>query len=99
MKNAMHHSFTGRKPSQAQIISNAIRLANKGADFIGLTWGENWIDLTLVDGYWHGAGWFKDIGGDFVARDMNHNPKLCLNRAMNNPVQFMRDHFTVIHIS
>lgn len=97
MQNAMNHAFTGRKPSKAQVLAHANRLAKQGADFIGLTWGENWIDLTLIDGYWHGAGWFKELGGDYVARDMNHAQTL--NKAMGNPVQFMRDHFTVIHIN
>lgn len=97
--NPMNHAFTGRKPSKAQVLAQAKRLANNGADFVALTWGENWIDLSQdANGYWSGIGWFKEIGGDWVARELNHCPRKALDQAFGNPVQFMRDHFTIIHV-
>jgi hypothetical protein len=96
--NPFCHAFTGRKPSKAQVLNKAKQFDKQGADFVALTWGENWIDLVLIDGYWHGSGWFKEIGGDWVARELNHCPRKALDQAFGNPVQFMRDHFTIIHV-
>lgn len=97
--HATNHSFTGRKPSKAQVLAQAKRLANQGADFVSLTWGENWIDLTLSDaGYWYGSGWLKDIDGDWVARELNHCPRKALNQGFGDPIKFLNDHFTVIHV-
>lgn len=98
-QNAQNHNFTGRKPSKAQALAKAKALADKGADFVSLTWGENWADLTKSDaGYWHGSGWIKDIGGDWLARELNNCPKKAFSNAFGNPVQFMREHFTIINI-
>ena len=96
--NPMNHNFTGRKPSKAQVMAQAKRLANQGSDFVALTWGENWIDLVLIDDYWHGSGWFKEISGDWVARELNHCPKKALAQGFGDPVAFLRDHFTIIHV-
>jgi hypothetical protein len=97
--NVKMHDFTGRKPSKAQTIAKAKQLANLGADFINLTWGENWIFLELDhNGYWSGGGWFKEIGGDWVARELNHCPRKALAQGFGDPVAFLRDHFTVISI-
>lgn len=96
--NPMHHQFTGRKPSKAQLMAKAKAFDNQGADFIAFAWGENWIDLTLVDGYWHGSGWIKEIGGDWLARELNHCPRKALNQGFGDPVKFLRDHFVVVHI-
>jgi hypothetical protein len=96
--NAQNHNFTGCKPSKAQVMAQAKRLANAGADFIGLTWGENWIDLVLIDDYRHGSGWIKEIGGDWIARELNHCPRKALAQGFGDPVAFLRDHFTVISI-
>ena len=97
--NAQNHNFTGRKPSKAQVLNQAKRLEKLGADFVALTWGENWIDLTLSEaGYWYGSGWLKDIDGDWVARELNHYPSKALAKQFNDPVKFLRDHLTVIHI-
>jgi len=83
----------------ANVKTGPIPVSITGADFIGLTWGENWIDLTQdTNGNWSGIGWFKEIGGDWVARELNHCPKKALNHAFGDPVAFLRDHFTVISI-
>jgi hypothetical protein len=96
--NAQNHNFTGRKPSKAQVLNQAKRLEKQGADFIGITWGENWLDLVLVDDYWHGSGWIKDIDGAWIARELNHCPSKRLAQGFGDPVKFLRDHLTVIHI-
>lgn len=97
--NAQNHNFTGRKPSKAQVLAQAKRLANGGADFVSLTWGENWIDLHQDNGgFWSGTGWIKEIGGDYVARELNHCPRKALNQAFGDPVAFLRDHFVVVHV-
>lgn len=97
--NVQNFDFQGRKPSKAQVISKAKQLAANGADFIDITWGENWLYLSLdPNGYWGGHGFIRDIGGDFVAREINHCPKLALKRGFGDPVKFLRDHLTVIHI-
>jgi hypothetical protein len=93
------HRFTGRKPSKAQALAHAKRLEKLGADFIGLIWGENWIDLTKSKaGYWYGSGWLKDIDGDWIARELNHCPSKALAHAFGDPIKFLNDHFTVISI-
>lgn len=97
--NPYTHEFTGRKPSTRQALAKAKQFAANGADFVSLTWGENWIDLTLSDaGYWYGHGWIKDIDGAWVARELNHCPKKAFNAGFGNPVQFLRDHLTIIHV-
>ena len=96
--NPLTHNFAGRKPSKAQVMAQAKRLEKQGADFIALTWGENWIDLVLIDDYWHGSGWFKEIGGDWTARELNHCPRKALARKFDDPVKFMREHFTIVHV-
>ena len=70
-----------------------------GADFIALSWGENWADLSKdANGYWSGIGWIKEIGGDWLARELNHCPRKALDRGFGDPIKFMRDHFTIIHV-
>lgn len=97
--NPMCHQFNGRKPTKAQVLAQAKRLENQGADFIAITWGENWIDLSQdTNGFWSGIGWIKEIGGDWVARELNHCPKKALAQGFGDPIKFMRDHFTVIHV-
>lgn len=97
--NAQNHNFTGRKPSKAQVMAQAKRFDAQGADFVSLTWGENWIDLQKQsNGIWCGFGWIKEIGGDWVARELNHCPKKALAQGFGDPIKFLNDHFTVIHI-
>lgn len=98
-QNVQNHSFMGRKPSKAQVLAQAKRLEQNGADFISITWGENWIDLTkYADGYWSGIGWIKDIDGAWIARELNHCPRKALAQGFGDPVAFLRDHFTIVHV-
>lgn len=69
----MCHNFTGRKPSKAQALAKFKQLTKQGADFVSLTWGENWTDLSKDhNGYWQGYGFLKDIDGAWLAREANH---------------------------
>lgn len=71
--HATNYSFTGRKPSMAQCIAAARRLAATGAQLIELTWGENWLQLHRdSSGYWTGLGFIKNIDACFIAREINH---------------------------
>lgn len=67
------YEYHGRKPS----YDSASKMANKarldGHEQITLIWGENWIELELFSNGWVGTGWFKDVSGDDIAKDMNHN--------------------------
>lgn len=47
-------------------------------------------------GKWSGNGWIGRNGGFDLANELNVRDSF--ERQMGNPVQFMRDHFTVIHI-
>jgi hypothetical protein len=97
--NPLSFIFTGRKPSKSQTLAKAKRLENQGADFIAINWGENWIDLKKQpNGIWSGFGWIKDIDGAWIARELNNCPKKALNSAFGDPMGFLRDHLTVIHI-
>lgn len=67
------HSFIGRKPSAAQCLAAAKRLASTGAQLIELTWGENWMQLHRDPaGYWTGLGFIKNIDACVIAREINH---------------------------
>lgn len=89
--NADVFSFHGKKPSMKQCIAQAKRMAKAGADHLELQWGENWLQLMRQsNGYWAGFGFIRDIDAQMIARELNHSDL--------NPMQFMRDHFTIVHI-
>lgn len=88
--NADVFSFPGKKPSLKQCTAQAKRMAKTGVDHIELQWGENWLQLEKISGFWQGLGFIRDIDAGIIARELNHSDI--------NPVQFMREHFQVIHI-
>lgn len=88
--NADVFSFPGKKPSLKQCMAQAKRMAKAGADNIELQWGENWLQLEKISGFWQGLGFIRDIDAGIIARELNHSDI--------DPVQFMREHFQVIHI-
>lgn len=97
--NPLCYNFAGRKPSKRQALAKVKQLDDQGADFISLTWGENWTDLSKdANGYWHGYGFLKDVDGTWLARELNHCPKKALAKGFGDPVKFMREHFTIIHV-
>jgi hypothetical protein len=96
-----HIEFTGRKPSKVQIMAKLKPLLKTNETFIQIQWGENWITLEHLASGWLGSGWIKGLSGDDLARELNSqfNAKQTLNKHFNDPVKFMREHFTIIHIS
>jgi hypothetical protein len=87
-------TFEGRKPSKPQIMRAIGKALEKGTKAIEISWGENRIDLTFDDrtynSGWHGYGWIKSISGDDIAKELNSIRK--------EAQQFIKDHFTFIHI-
>ena len=59
--------FTDRKPSKAQVLARVRKAMKEGAPVIEVLWGENWIGIEDIHGYWHGRGWIRDISGQDLA--------------------------------
>ena len=59
--------FTNRKPSKTQLLARVRSAMKDGAHKIEVLWGENWIELENVHGYWHGHGWIRDPSGQDLA--------------------------------
>jgi hypothetical protein len=100
MKNI---EFTGRKPSKAQINAKLKPLLKAGETFIQIQWGENQITLERfgTNGHWVGSGWIKGLSGYDLGQELNNQlkAKQAFDNAFNDPVKFMREHFTIVHIS
>ena len=65
--------FTGRKPSEKQILSKVYPRILQGCTLIEVYWGENGLTLDLNNGQWYGFGWIKDISADDLAHKINSN--------------------------
>jgi ABC-type taurine transport system substrate-binding protein len=90
-------NFTGKRPSLAQCTKAAKQSAAKGNKAIRLLWGENWLEVRQqTNGRWTGYGWLKTIDADKVAQALNQVD--ALNQAFDDPVKFMREHFTIVHV-
>ena len=75
------YNFTGRKPSNAQVLKKINEGINRGEDLIELYWGENAITLDKSTGSWIGWGWIRNISGADLAVKINsvqHNKLLNL---------------------
>lgn len=59
--------YTGNKPSKVQVLAKVRKAMKEGADKIEVLWGENWIEIENVRGYWHGSGWIRNISGQDLA--------------------------------
>ncbi len=98
-----HIEFTGRKPSKVQINAKLKPLLKAGETFIQIQWGENQITLERfgAHGQWVGSGWIKGLSGYDLGQELNNQlkAKKALDNAFNDPVKFMREHFTIVHIS
>lgn len=92
--------FLGRKPSKVQIMAKLKPILKTNKTFIQIQWGENQITLEKLASGWLGYDWIKDISGDDLARELNKqfNAKQALNNHFGDPVEFMRKHFTIIHV-
>jgi hypothetical protein len=90
-------NFTGRRPSLAQCIKAAKQSAKQGNKQINISWGENWLEVSQqTNGRWTGYGWLKTIDSDKVAQSLNQGE--ALNKAFGDPVKFLNEHFTIVHI-
>jgi hypothetical protein len=87
-----------KKPSITTLRAAMRKAANLGETQITLIWGENVIDIEYAAnrGKWHGNGWIGRNGGFDLANELN--VRASFDRQLGNPVQFMRDHFQIIHI-
>jgi len=81
------YEFTGRKPSNAQVLKKINEGISQGAKCIEISWGENMITLQKFNG-WIGSGWIKGISGYDIAYKIND--------AESN--KFIQNHFQFIHV-
>jgi len=97
--------FTGRKPSIRQIMAKLkpyiVPNPMKGTDhtYAEIVWGENFMQIDYENDKWHGFGHIKDISADSIAAQLNASPARALNAQFNDPVRFLREHFTIVKIS
>jgi hypothetical protein len=84
--------FKNRKPSRAVIMRTLGEYLKHGAKSFDIRWGENWIEIDWNpnQAQWYGRGWIKEIGGDDIAKELNAMRK--------EAQQFIKEHFTFIHI-
>lgn len=65
------HTFTGKRPSKAKVITIAAELYLAGFSSFELVWGEYWLEFQAANGTLHGHGWLKVIDGSEVAAIIN----------------------------
>lgn len=86
------YEFTGRKPSNAQVLKQVNEGINQGADMIHISWGENRIEifkgLAHKPDFLFGSGWIRNISGSDLA---NH-----VNKLYNQ--KFIKEHFQFVHV-
>lgn len=81
--------FTGRKPSNAQVLKKINEGINEGNNYIQISWGENMITIERMHSkMWYGSGWIKNISGADLAVKIN----------ASIADQFKRDHFQFISV-
>jgi hypothetical protein len=87
-----------KKPSVTTLRSAIKKAVNQGETFIQLIWGENQITLERMgaNGNWIGSGWIGRHGGADLAYQLN--VQAALDKGLDNPMQFLRDHLQVIYI-
>lgn len=93
----MEFNYT-KKPS-ITVLRAAIKQAAKlGETNISLIWGENVIAIEYYANRdkWSGNGWIGRNGGFDLANELNI--RASFDRQLGDPVQFMRDHFQIVHI-
>ncbi len=57
------------------------------------------MQIDYENDRWHGFGHIKDISADTIAAQLNASPARALNAQFNDPVRFLREHFTIVKIS
>ena len=68
------YSFTGRRPSQSQIVKVLKQGIKEGASQLNIDWGENWLRFErnpYAMNRWVGYGWIRSLGGDDLAKQLN----------------------------
>ena len=85
--------FTGRKPSNKQVLAKINEGIKQGENYLEISWGENMItlDKQLINGkrdVWYGSGWIKNISGYDLASK--------INQVEAN--QFIKNHFQFVHV-
>jgi hypothetical protein len=84
-----------KKPSIVTLSAAIKKAVKAGSTFIQLTWGENQITLEkMPHGGWLGTGWLGKHSGSDLASKLNI--RAAFDAGMGNPVQFLRDHLTII---
>lgn len=87
-----------KKPSITTLRATIRKAINAKKTFIQLVWGENVITIEYHANRdkWSGNGWIGRNGGFDLANELNI--RAAFDRQLGNPMQFLRDHLTVIHI-
>ena len=84
--------FTGRKPSNKQVLAKINEGIKENARIIEISWGENMVTLERTRAgagiEWYGSGWIRNISGSDLA---NH-----VNKLYNQ--KFIKEHFQFVHI-
>ena len=62
--------YTGRCPSERQVLKEIKSGAKLGADNITISWGENGIHVQNYKGQYIGSGWIKNISGQDLAQQL-----------------------------
>ena len=87
-----------KKPSITTLRAAIRKAVQQGATHMQLIWGENCIDIEWGGSNckWHGNGWIGKHGGFDLANELNI--RASFDRQLGDPVQFIRDHFQIVHI-
>lgn len=84
------YEFSGRKPSNAQVLKHVNEAIRQNCRVINLSWGENWLEFQRMPaGIWLGSGWIRNISGADLA--------VQVNRALKS--NFVKDHFQFINVA
>ena len=88
-----------KKPSVTTLRAAIRKAVQAGNTFIQLTWGENQITIEWngSNTKWRGQGWIGRNGGFDLANELNI--RAAFDQKMGNPMQFLRDHFIVVHVN
>lgn len=62
------YQFTGKKPSQAQVLKILKQKIKEGHNMISISWGENMVEFQKYNNTWFGSGWIKNISGQDLAK-------------------------------
>lgn len=86
------------KPSIRTLRADIKKAVDSGNTDIELIWGENWIEINWrgSNQKWSGSGWIGKNGGFDLANELNI--RAAFSDQFNDPIKFIKEHFTIIHI-